>query len=415
MNPAAPVTRTLRPGQDCWSDRANGTEAIYSVMRMLVCVPWYAPARAFGGTVTAAVATVKGAVEAGHDVTVATTDVLDLRSRLPADAAAEPPGARVVRFPNVSQRLAATNVPLPRGLRRWLHEHVHEFDVVLLLDVYSSVSVLGGRAAARAGVPYVLETLGGLPPTPERGRAVPKQAFLALWGRRTVREAAACLYLSERERDEYLAQGAEAARLHPMPPPLDLPDPDAVPRAAAPTIIYLGQLHPIKRINVLIDAFAQVRAELPDGRLEVIGAPSAYGETLKDQTARLGLAEAVAFRGLISEEDKASALGSAHVFALLSASEGLPITPLEALACGTPVVLSPGCGLPQVDGVAGVVCDGTAASAADALLALLRDPERARQLGEAGRALAAGYRRERVVPQLVALLERVATPSSSSA
>ncbi len=384
-------------------------------MRLLVCVPWFAPARAFGGTVTAAVATVKGALEAGHQVTVATTDVLDLRSRVPADAPAEPAGARVVRFPNVSQPLAAANAPLPRGLRTWLREHVREFDVVLLLDVYSSVSVLGARAAARAGVPYVLEALGTLPATRERGRALPKRVFLGLWGRRTVRKAAACLYLSDAERKEYLAQGADPARLDPMPPPLDLPDPGEVPRAPAPTVVYLGQLHPIKRIDVLIDAFAQVRAALPETRLEVIGAPSSHGDALRERAARLRLGGSVALRGLIPEEEKGRALASAHVFALLSASEGLPITPLEALACGTPVVLSPGCGLPQVDGVAGIVCDGTAAGAAEALLALLRDPARALALGEAGRELAAAYRRETVVPELLALLERVATSSSSAA
>src|SRR5689334_1373121 len=122
-------------------------------MRMLVCVPWYAPARAFGGTVTVAVATVKGALDAGHEVTVATTDVLDLRSRVPAEAYDEPADVRVVRFPNASHRLAATSVPLPRGLRKWLRNHVREFDLVLLLDVYSAVSVLGARAASRAGVP----------------------------------------------------------------------------------------------------------------------------------------------------------------------------------------------------------------------------------------------------------------------
>jgi glycosyltransferase involved in cell wall biosynthesis len=379
-------------------------------MRMLVCTPWYAPARAFGGTVTVAVATVTGAVEAGHEVTVATTDALDLRSRVPIGAAAEPPGARVVRFPNLSQRLAATNMPLARGLRAWLRGHVDEFDVVLLLDVYSSLSVLAARAAARAGVPYVLETLGTLPTTPERGRASAKRAFLAIWGRRTVRQAAACLYMSELERDEYLAQGADASRVDRMPPPLDLPDPGEIPRAAVPTVVYLGQLHPIKRVDVLIDAFARVREQLPDALLEVIGAPSRYGEELRG-----GAVDGVSFRGLIPEEEKGRALASAHVFALLSASEGLPVTPLEALACGTPVVLSPGAAVPGVDGVAGIVCDGTADGAAKALLELLQDPERARRFGEAGRALAADYRREKVVPELLALLDRVATSSSSAA
>jgi glycosyltransferase involved in cell wall biosynthesis len=380
-------------------------------MRLLVCVPWYAPARGFGGgIVTSAMATVEGAVEAGHDVTVATTDLLDSQSRVPPDAPVEPAEAQVLRFPNISQRLAASHAPLPRGLRSWLGEHASEFDVVLLQDVYSSVSVLGARAAARAGVPYVLQAYGMLPTSRERGRAAVKRAFLALWARRTVREAAACLYLSESERGDYLAQGADSARLHPIPPSLDISSPDRIPRSSEPSVVYLGRLHPIKRVDVLLDAFARVRAELPDATLDVVGAPTAHGEELR---ALAG--EGVFFRGLIPEGEKARALASAQVFALLSASEGLPITPLEALACGTPVVLSPGCGLPEVDGVAGIVCDGSAESAAEALLTLLRDPEGARRLGEAGRALAAGYRREKVVPDLVALLERVATSSNSAA
>ncbi|HEU5213377.1 MAG TPA: glycosyltransferase, partial [Gaiellaceae bacterium] len=327
----------------------------------------------------------------------------------------DPPAAEVIRFQNVSQRLAATNVPLPRGLRRWLREHVAEYDVVLLYDVYSSVSVLGARAAVRARVAYVLQALGTLPATPERGRPRAKKVFLRLWGRRTVREAALCLYLSEVERREYLAQGADAARLQAMPPPLDLPDPGDAQRARAPTVVYLGQLHPIKRIDVLIDAFAQVRSRLPAARLEVIGAPSPYGRAMAQRAAAAGLGDAVAFRGLIPEEEKGRALAAAHVFALLSASEGLPLTPLEALACGTPVVLSPGCGLPEVDGVAGIVCDGGADDAARALLELLTGDDRARRFGEAGKAFAARYRAEEVVPATVRLLERVATSSSSPA
>jgi glycosyltransferase involved in cell wall biosynthesis len=382
---------------------------------VLVCTPWYSPARAFGGTVTVAVATVKGLVEAGHEVTVATTDVLDLEARVPPDSPAEPAAARVLRFPNVSQRLAATNVVLPRRLRKWLRRHVKDFDVLLLMDVYSSVSVLASRAADRVGVPYVLEALGTLPPTRVRGRALAKRVFLTFWGRRTVRGAAACLYLSENERAEYVAQGADVRRLVPLPPPLDLPTIDATPRAEQPLIVYLGQLHPIKRIDVLIQALAQVRRELPDARLEVIGAPSAHGEQLKSLAGRLGLADAVRFPGFLREDDKPQTLAAAHVFALLSASEGLPVTPLEALICGTPVVLSPGCGLPEVDGVAGIVCDGSAEGAADALLTLLGDPDRARKLGAAGRTFAAAYRREVVVPELVGLLERVATSSSNSA
>ena len=378
---------------------------------MLVCVPWYAPARGFGGGIlTSLLATVEGALEAGHDVTIATTDLLDSHSRIPPDAPTEVAGAQVLRFPNISHRLAASHAPLPRGLRHWLREHMREFDVVLIQDVYSSLSVLGARAAVRAGVPYVLQAYGTLPTSRERGRAAVKRAFLALWARRTVREAAACLYLSESERREYLAQGADSAGLHAIPPALDISTSDDTPRSSQPSVAYLGRLHPIKRIEVLLDAFSLVRAEVPDATLEVMGAPTPYGEAMRERAG-----EGVSFRGLIPEAEKSRALAASHVFALLSASEGLPIAPLEALACGTPVVLSPGCGLPEVDGVAGIVCDGSAAGAAAALISLLRDPERGEALGAAGRTFASAYRRENVVPALVELLERVATSSSNSA
>jgi glycosyltransferase involved in cell wall biosynthesis len=332
-------------------------------MRLLVCTPWFEPARAFGGTVAVSVATVKGALAAGHEVTVATTDMLDHHARV-APGTRSVPGARVLRFPNVSHRLATTNVPQPQGMRRWLRANVGEFDVVLLQDLYSAVSVAGARAAVRVGVPYVVQPMGTLPPTPERGRARAKRAFLALWGRRTLKEATLCLAMSEAEHDEYLAQGVESGRVQAMPPPLELPDPGHVSRASVPTVIYLGQQHPIKRIDVLLEAFARVRRELTDARLEVVGPPSRHGRELEAVSTRLGLGDAVAFRGLIPEEEKGRALARAHVFALLSAAEGLPVAALEAMACGTPVVLSPGCGLPEVDGVAGIVCDGSASGAA---------------------------------------------------
>ena len=316
----------------------------------------------------------------------------------------------MIRFPNVSHRLAATNAPLPRGLRGWLRGHVEEFDAVLLFDVYSAPSVLAARAARRARVPYVLQALGTLPATPERGRAGVKACSLRCGaGARFARRLRASTSRKSSGRSTWPRVPTRRDSTI-CPRRSSFPAGDG--RAAVPTVLYLGQLHRIKRIDVLIQAFARVREELPDARLEVVGAPSSHGEELRRSRAAAG--DSVEFRGLITEEEKAGACGG-HVFALLSASEGLPVTPLEALACGTPVVLSPGCGLPQVDGVAGIVCDGTAEGAAEALLQLLRDPARARQLGEAGREFAASYRREVVVPRLLELLERVATSSSSSA
>ena len=102
-------------------------------------------------------------------------------------------------------------------------------------------------------------------------------------------------------------------------------------------------------------------------------------------------------------------LESAHAFCLLSHSEGLPVAALEALACGTPVILSRGCHLPEIDGRAGFVVDGRARTTAAAIVDLLSNPTRLEAMGAEGRAFADDYRTPNAMPQIVDLLERVAS------
>ena len=384
-------------------------------MRLLLATPYYAPAYAFGGSVTVAETIVEDAVAAGHEVSVVTTDVLDEHERI-APGTPGTDGAEVVRRPNVSHRLAAgVNLYLPRGMRGWLRENVGRFDVVLLHDVYSAVSVMAARAARDAGVPFALQPLGTLSPAAERGRPLAKQAFLRLWGNRTIATAGRLFHATEDERRDFLDAGAPADRLTLMPLPLDLPEGVDLPETAVPTVTYVGRLHELKGIDVLIDAVALARRDVPELRLVIVGPGERYGRQLREQADRLGLGDAVELAGFVSVEEKLRRLAEAHVSSLLSRSEGLPMGALEAMACGTPVVLSPGCHLPEVDGRAGIVAERTAEAAAAALVRLLRDDELRRRLGTGGREFAAGFRRETVMPHMLQVLGEIATSSSSRA
>jgi glycosyltransferase involved in cell wall biosynthesis len=241
-------------------------------MRLLLAIPYFAPAYAFGGSVTVAETIVTDLLAAGHSVSVATTDVLDEHQRIPANVASLPPGTEVVRFPNLSHRIAAgLNGYTPRGLRRWLAANVGRFDLVLLHDVYSAVSVMAARAAERAGIPYVLQPLGTLSPARDRGRPLVKRIFLRLWGRRTVQHAAALMHVGEHEADDFLRVGGSSARLVHMPLPLELPPAVGAAKATEPTIAFVGRLHPIKGIDRLIEAVGLLRRDVPDVRLEIVG------------------------------------------------------------------------------------------------------------------------------------------------
>jgi glycosyltransferase involved in cell wall biosynthesis len=378
-------------------------------MRLLLLSPYFVPAYAFGGSVTVAETIVADVLADGHEVTVATTDVLDGRRRIPAGAPAQPTGAEVARFPNVSHRLAAgLNAYAPRGMRRWLADNIRRFDVVLLHDVYSAVSVMGARAAARAGVPFALQPLGTLSPARERGRPLIKRAFLSLWGRQTVRTANALLYLAEHEAADFLSAGGARERLVPMPLPLELPDAAQAGQRSQPTIAFVGRLHPIKGLDVLIEAVGLVRREVPDVRLEVVGPGDRYRRTLERLVARLGLDGAVRFRGFVEASEKLAVLRDADASVLLSRSEGLPMAALEAMACGTPVVLSHGCHLDEVHEKAGLVVPGTAQEAAAAIVSVLSDDALRSRLGAGAIEFAHGFRREVVMPQMIDVLDRVA-------
>lgn len=388
-------------------------------MRLLLCIPYFTPAYAFGGSVTVAETIVEGFVAAGHEVTIATTDVLDEHRRI-SPGTAGVAGSTVVRFRNVSHRAAAgVNLYLPRGYRRWLRDNITDFDVALLQDVYSAVSVGGARAAASAGVPYALQPLGTLSPAAERGRPLAKRAFLRAWGYRTVREASALIHSTDFERGDFLDVGADPAKFVRLPLPLDLPEPSDEPKAEHPTVISVGRLHPIKRLDVLVEAVALARREVPDLRLDIVGPGGQVERELREQAEGLGIADAVTFHGYVSVEEKFRLLGRAHVGALLSASEGLPMAALEYMACGLPVVLSEGCHLPEVDGTAGTVVTDEPSAVSEAIKELVTDSDARTTLGRGAQELAAGFRRDRVVFQVITALDalraRSATTSSSSA
>jgi poly(glycerol-phosphate) alpha-glucosyltransferase len=113
----------------------------------------------------------------------------------------------------------------------------------------------------------------------------------------------------------------------------------------------------------------------------------------------------VILTGLLSGGDQWAALASADLFVLPAVGEGLPMAALEAMAAGLPIVVTPGCNLPDVEARgAGLLVERDVEPLAAALRALLADPERRRRMGEQGRA----WMRESFTwPAIVARTEEV--------
>jgi glycosyltransferase involved in cell wall biosynthesis len=149
-------------------------------------------------------------------------------------------------------------------------------------------------------------------------------------------------------------------------------------------------------------------------RLVLTGKSGWAGEELQAAVAAAPTGREPLFTGYVADADLPALYAGADLFVYPSLYEGFGLPPLEAMACGTPVVTSNVSSLPEVVGDAAVTVDPLDERAlAEALESLLLDPARRMQLSSAGLARAAEFRWERTAAQTLAVYEAVLNGAGS--
>jgi glycosyltransferase involved in cell wall biosynthesis len=160
-------------------------------------------------------------------------------------------------------------------------------------------------------------------------------------------------------------------------------------------VFYVGGLDRRKNLAVLLRAFARLLADHPDAELAIAGRQVSRGALFPDwqgYAGRLGIAGRVRFLGRVSEEEKAALYSASRAFAFPSLYEGFGLPPLEAMACGSPVLCADTSSLPEVVGEAGLLLPaGDDAAWAEALHRVWEDAELRAELRERGLARAAQF------------------------
>lgn len=157
-------------------------------------------------------------------------------------------------------------------------------------------------------------------------------------------------------------------------------------------LLYFGGLDHRKNLGTLLRGFADFARGREDALLAVAGRAQGTGPLFPDWPAlarALGLERQVRFLGHVPEEEKAALYTAAWGFVFPSAYEGFGLPPLEAMACGTPVVCADASSLPEVVGDAALLAPADSPSAWTAALARLWDDAEPRgELAARGRARA---------------------------
>jgi glycosyltransferase involved in cell wall biosynthesis len=213
----------------------------------------------------------------------------------------------------------------------------------------------------------------------------------------------------ERERISVIPMGCEP-RFQPVEEPVraaalrrryDLPE---------RYLLFVGTLEPRKNVQTLLQAFAQVIAEMPqdDLTLVIAGGKGWGGEDYMSTVDALKLHDHVRFAGFVGDDHLPELYRGALLFVYPSLYEGFGLPVLEAMACGTPVITSNRASLPEVAGDAALLVDPTQPEAlAAAMTSILNDAELRRTLRARGLARAHTFTWDAVAQQTVAIYRAV--------
>jgi glycosyltransferase involved in cell wall biosynthesis len=222
-------------------------------------------------------------------------------------------------------------------------------DVVHIHALWEEIQHRAARAASATGVPYIFTPHGMLDPWALRQRRWRKKLYMA-WRLRSDLNKAACIHFTaEIERDR-------TNTLHLHPPSLteangidlrefaDLPEKGRFRQkydipADRPVVLFLSRLHPKKGLDVLIPAFAAISSA---GATLVVAGPDddGYSAAVQKLIVKHQLQRRVLLPGMLKGRDRIEALVDADLFVLTSYAENFGIVVVEALAAGTPVVIS---------------------------------------------------------------------------
>jgi glycosyltransferase involved in cell wall biosynthesis len=335
----------------------------------------------------------KSLAATGVDVEVFTTTANGSGPDLPSavQAPRNYEGVPVWYFP---RELGSKFFRAPR-MRDALRKAVAGFDLVHIHTIWNWVEWTAVSESVKAGVPYVISPRGMLEASAMQHRRWRKAVAFPLLERRNLGRAA---FLHATAATEYqtldrLALGVRSVLVpNAVDGVLNREDYAGTLRkrlgvcSDVPIVAWLGRIHPIKRLDLLAEAFCQVHKHIPAHL--VIAGPDETGQRRSLERLLSGVSTAVHWLGELNDEQKRELLSDANVLVLCSNSESFGMSVLEALAAGTPVVVTRTCPWQEVESAGcGFWVEQEAQAIAKALLDILSDPILAATMGKKAQQL----------------------------
>lgn len=281
-----------------------------------------------------------GLCREGHAVTLAT--VADGQDEPMVTGEAD--GVRRVLYRPSVRGGGRYSETMRHGLKLW----VESADVVHVHGAWTFPVWWGCRQAIRTHRPLVRSPHGSFMPVALRKSAWRKRLFGCGFEKPLLRRTDCVHAASDLEAAAMRAYGCRALiQVIPNPvEPIGAP-PDAQARVdrlfpelrGAPYVLALGRMHPMKGLDLLVEAWSRVNREFPDWRLWIVGPDEAgTADRLRRQIRQAGMDQRIRLGGAVHGDDKQALLAQAGLFVLPSRTENFGMVVAEALSAGVPVI-----------------------------------------------------------------------------
>ena len=307
-------------------------------------------------------------------------------------------GIKVDYFKNISNRFKlATMLDTPIGAIFRIKNQIRDFDVVHVHEHRQTLSIIACYFARRYGIPYVVQAHGSVLPFFQKEGL--KNIFDKVFGFKILHGASKVFALTEVEKEQYLKMGVEEDRIEIVPLGINIEEYSDLPEEGIfrekfniskddKLIIFIGRVHEIKGLDLLIDAFKELADSEDDVKLAIVGPDDGYMDALNLRIAECDLSDKVIVTGPLYKSEKQEALVDCDLFVMPSKYESFTTSGLEAMACGKPLVLTKNNHIHDwVDGSVGLACDDDKMSLKDAMAEVLFDEELSKKFGMNGRRL----------------------------
>src|SRR5216683_3331714 len=343
-------------------------------MRILNVTETYAPFVEFGGPPVKVRAISEGLARRGHHVTVLTADwglekrLQTLEEEITAERSPfgwrrNENGVQAIYLPTWMRYRTVSWNP---AVKRYCRARLQNFDVAHIFGLYDLLGPAVAAASRQRNLPYVLEPIGMFVPIVRNLWL--KRMYHAVWGRQLLEGASAVIATSDQEAEELIAGGVPRTRVvrrrNGVEAPASWPERGKFRMAHGISddvklVLFLGRLSVKKSPDLLLRAFAELSGRFAGIPITLVFAgpdESGVKAELEQMATQLGVRTKVQFVGPIFGEAKWAAYRDADVFVLPSQNENFGNTAAEAVAAGTPVIVTEQCGVaPLLANEAGLV------------------------------------------------------------